>query len=237
MIADKSAFFDHNQIITIPMEKGDKKFVIALNMPVKTYLKMLCGYDDMANANDNAKFNAMVNMSTMLLQLADKRITAEWVLKYLTPQDQLDLISTLMASLDKLIDAECFKIPDIEFEKKQKTAKNDMAKERQKTKEDIMRLNSILKDKKDRYLMDEVAIVMTKTHNNFNDIMTMPILVFIDIVRTLTINELRSDDDYNLAYLKYEYNRIKDKLNSDEAIETPRKNNGADVKGLKALLG
>ena len=59
-------------------------------------------------------------------------------------------------------------------------------------------------------------------------------------MRTIVLNELRSDDDYNLAYLQYEYKKVNERLNNEnkdgKAIETPAQNKGADVQGLKALL-
>ena len=66
--------------------------------------------------------------------------------------------------------------------------------------------------------------------------MSMPILVFKDIVRTIIINENRTDDDYNLAYLENECRKYKIELNSEKADKKPAQNKGADLKKLKALL-
>lgn len=45
------------------------------------------------------------------------------------------------------------------------------------------------------------------------------------------------NDDYNLAYLKNEYEKIKDRLNSGlKAEEKPAQKKGADLKKLKAML-
>jgi len=78
---------------------------------------------------------------------------------------------------------------------------------------------------------------MTKTNNSFSEIMKMPILIFKDIVKTVIVNENRTDDDYNLAFLRYECEKYKIELNSGKADEKPAQKKGADVKKFKAIFG
>jgi hypothetical protein len=75
-----------------------------------------------------------------------------------------------------------------------------------------------------------------KTSNTYKDIMDMPILAFRAIVKSIIINEMRTDDDYNLAYLNYELNKYKEDINSGKAvISTSPK--GANLKELKRFFG
>ena len=83
--------------------------------------------------------------------------------------------------------------------------------------------------------MDEVAFLTTKTSNSYKDIMDMPILVFKDLIKTVILQELRTDDDYNLAYLKNECEEFKIELNNGKADVKP-KPKGADTAKLKYLL-
>ena len=237
MILDKSAFFEHKKIYTLKTKnKGDSSFVIALNLPVGVYYKILCLLDELKTTEDTTlRLNATYEITTNILRLHNKRITTQWVADNISFDDQAELIQMVLTEIADLKNS--FELPDIKVDKKIDT-KSDIAKKRKETKEEIARYNHVLREKKELNLMDDITIVMTKTSNTYNDILAMPILAFSDIVRTIILNELRSDDDYNLAYLKYEYKRIQDKINSGnkEAIEMPAQNKGADVKGLKALL-
>lgn len=239
MILDKSAFLEHKKVVSIKkINKGDSRFIIALNLPVGVYYKVLCLIDELKNVEDiNIRLDTIYEITTILLKPNNKKINKQWVIENITIDDQTELINYILTEIATL--KSFYDIPEINVNKKT-DAKNQQAKERQKKKEDIARLNNILKVKKELNLMDDISIVMTKTSNTYKDILEMPILVFSDIVRTIVLNELRSDDDYNLAYLQNEYKKANEKINNEnkngKAIETPAQNKGADVQGLKALL-
>ena len=239
MILDRSAFFEHKKVISLKtINKGDSRFVITLNLPVGVYYHTLCLLDELKNTEDVAiRLDAAYEITTNLLRTNNDKITKQWVADNISLDDQTELINYALTEIATL--KSFYEIPEIKVNRKTDT-KNQQAKERQQKKEDIARLNNILKGKKELNLMDDISIVMTKTSNTYKDILEMPILVFSDIVRTIVLNELRSDDDYNLAYLQYEYKKVNERLNNEnkdgKAIETPAQNKGADVQGLKALL-
>jgi len=239
MILDRSAFFEHKKVISLKtINKGDSRFVITLNLPVGVYYHTLCLLDELKNTEDVAiRLDAAYEITTNLLRTNNDKITKQWVADNISLDDQTELINYALTEITTL--KSLYEIPEIKVNRKTDT-KNQQAKERQQKKEDIARLNNILKGKKELNLMDDISIVMTKTSNTYKDILEMPILVFSDIVRTIVLNELRSDDDYNLAYLQYEYKKVNERLNNEnkdgKAIETPAQNKGADVQGLKALL-
>ncbi len=239
MILDRSAFFEHKKVISLKtINKGDSRFVITLNLPVGVYYHTLCLLDELKNTEDVAiRLDAAYEITTNLLRTNNDKITKQWVADNISLDDQTELINYALTEITTL--KSLYEIPEIKVNRKTDT-KNQQAKERQQKKEDIARLNNVLKGKKELNLMDDISIVMTKTSNTYKDILEMPILVFSDIVRTIVLNELRSDDDYNLAYLQYEYKKVNERLNNEnkdgKAIETPAQNKGADVQGLKALL-
>ena len=239
MILDRSAFFEHKKVISLKtINKGDSRFVITLNLPVGVYYHTLCLLDELKNTEDVAiRLDAAYEITTNLLRTNNDKITKQWVADNISLDDQTELINYALTEITTL--KSIYEIPEIKVNRKTDT-KNQQAKERQQKKEDIARLNNSLKGKKELNLMDDISIVMTKTSNTYKDILEMPILVFSDIVRTIVLNELRSDDDYNLAYLQYEYKKVNERLNNEnkdgKAIETPAQNKGADVQGLKALL-
>lgn len=238
-ISDKSAFLENKRVLTVETKQGDsKKFVIALNFPLSVYYKVLCLVDVINHTEDiYYKIESAGNAVTAILKTADDTIDLTWVLQNIEFQNQLDILSQIIGATDILLDDECLKIPEIEVKENTPTAKNSEAKERQKKKDDIKRLTKLLSGKRTAQLMDEIAIVMTKTHNSYSEIMKMPMLIFKDIVRTVIINENRTDDDYNLAYLRYECEKYKIELNSGKADEKPAQRKGADLKKLKSLLG
>lgn len=239
-ITDKSAFLENKRILSIPFKKGGyRKYYIALNLPIDTYYKLLCLIDEFNDTDDiSLKVINTAEEVCAILKTADNSVTVEWVLENISIENQMDIISQVISEIDKILDNEAYKIPDIEVIEQSKPAiKGEDAKERQKKKDDIKRLTNVLKNRKTVQLMDEISIVMCKSHNSYFDVMQMPILVFKDLVRTIVINENRVDDDYNLAYLKYECEKYKIDLNSGKADEKPAQNKGADLKKLKALLG
>ena len=214
MILDRSAFFEHKKVISLKtINKGDSRFVITLNLPVGVYYHTLCLLDELKNTEDVAiRLDAAYEITTNLLRTNNDKITKQWVADNISLDDQTELINYALTEITTL--KSLYEIPEIKVNRKTDT-KNQQAKERQQKKEDIARLNNILKGKKELNLMDDISIVMTKTSNTYKDILEMPILVFSDIVRTIVLNELRSDDDYNLAYLQYEYKKVNERLNNE----------------------
>ncbi len=65
--------------------------------------------------------------------------------------------------------------------------------------------------------MNDIALLTAKTHNSYADIMKMPIFTFKDLIRTVILNELRADDDYNLAYLRQKAEMIQKEISKNIA--------------------
>jgi len=232
-IADKGAFLDHKKKLTVELIDGNNKiFDVKANIPVGVYYKALALTDLMRHEEDvYLQMEIAAEIIAVLLSNEKKQINQDWVFANITPKNQADIIYLVMTEVQKLIDNEVYQIPEIKVVKKN----NHTDSEYKKRQKEIERLKELLTNKMPVYLINDLVLVMSKTGNTYNQIMEMPILVFKDIVRSIVINESRTDDDYNLAYLKYERNKIKDKINK-EAYQ-PEKKQGADVKGLKALLG
>lgn len=237
-IADNSAFLEHKRLLTVPLNKGDSKnFVVTLNFSVGTYYKIIALIEQLnTTTDDNLKIDCIVDITTELLYSADKSITKDWVIANISIENQMEIVNNLMSAADELLNAECYKVPTIEVKSRPAPAGQE-AKDRQKIKDEIDRLTKILNGKQDVVLMDDITLVMTETNNSYSDIMRMPILIFKDLVRTIIVNNKRTNDDYNLAYLKNEYEKIKDRLNSGlKAGEKPAQKKGADLNKLKAML-
>lgn len=237
-IADNSAFLEHKRLLTVPLNKGDSKnFVVTLNFSVGTYYKIIALIEQLnTTTDDNLKIDCIVDITTELLYSADESITKDWVIANISFENQMEIVNNLMSAADELLNAECYKVPTIEVKSRPAPAGQE-AKDRQKIKDEIDRLTKILNGKQDVVLMDDITLVMTETNNSYSDIMRMPILIFKDLVRTIIVNNKRTNDDYNLAYLKNEYEKIKDRLNSGlKAEEKPAQKKGADLNKLKAML-
>lgn len=232
-IADKKAFIDHTIKLKIDLTTGGNKiFLIPLNFSVKVYFKIISLLDFFAESNDDFSRRFMLNeMVTEILQLSNSNINLQWVKNNIDIQTQLDLINKIVTAIKALTNDDCFAIPDIEIA-------DTNNRERQKIKDDIARYNNILEGKADKYLMEDVAILMAKTANSYTEIMNLPILVYMDMVRTIIVNELRTDDNYNLEYLKQLYKKTDNKLNSGTpTIKPTAERKGGNLQAIKAFAG
>lgn len=237
-IADRNAFLDNNRVLTLQTKDGNsKQFVIAMNLPLGIYYKILCLIDEFNGTENIYKRLESISIAVAeILKTAEKEIDEAWVIENIEFENALNIISKVVQDIDCLLDEDYLKIPDIEVREDNQTLKNNEAKERKKKKDEILYLSKLLSKKRTVQLMDEIATVMTRTNNSYFEIMKMPLLVFKNIVRTIIINENRTDDNYNLAYLRYECEKYKIELVNSNAIEKPAQPRGADIKALRSLL-
>lgn len=232
MIIDKNVFLPHTKVL---QARGlNERFYINLNMNVGTYYTIMCLFDGYGSANDNEKIEILLDSTTKILQLANKRINRNWIRKNIDIQEQSEIVVKVIDGVNELLTADYLQIPNIQV--KEKPNKTKYEKERADKKKKIEQANNLLSKKQEIYLIDDITLVMMKTANTYKDIMDMPILVFREIVKSIIINEMRAnDDDYNLAYLNHEINKYNEELNSGKAvISTSPK--GANLKELKQFF-
>ena len=232
MITDKNAFLPHTRLLQV---RGiNERFYINLNMNVGTYYTVMCLFDGYGTASDNEKIEILLESTTKILQLANKKINRNWIRKNIDIQEQSEIVVKVIDGVNELLTADYLQIPNIKIKEKPNTAKYE--KDRAEKKKKIEQANNILSKKQEINLIDDITLVMMKTANTYKDIMDMPILAFRAIVKSIIINEMRTDDDYNLAYLQHELNKYKTELNSGKAvISTSPK--GANLKELKRFFG
>lgn len=236
MIIDSLAFLENKRELTIPLKDGSNRvYSIALNFSTKLYMKLISSLVFISTTEDvMQKVECLFDICTEILRTNDRTITSDYLAKNVDVEIVMDIVKKIADALNELIGNDAFVIPDIK--PKQKEPLKD--KERQQTKENIERLQSHLDGKMDTHLIDDVVIVMEKTGSSFEDVMQMPILIFKDVIRSVVLMDKRQDDDYNLAYLRYEYERLKEKIKNGEAIEPQApKQKGADLDKLRKMLG
>lgn len=236
MIIDSLAFFNNKRYITFCTKVGiEKNFTINLNFSTQLYFELISSLDFIRTTDNTVqKVECLYNICAKLLSTNNKRITYDYLYTNVDVEIVMDIVTKIADALNELIGNDAFVIPNIK--PKQKEPLKD--KERQQTRENIERLQSHLDGKMDTHLIDDVVIVMEKTGSSFEDVMRMPILIFKDIVRSVVLMDKRQDDDYNLAYLKYEYERLKEKIKNGEAIEPQApKQKGAVLDKLRKMLG
>lgn len=232
MITDKNAFLPHTRLLQV---RGlNEKFYINMNMNVGTYYTVMCLFDGYGSASDNEKIEILLESTTKILQLANRKINRNWIRKSIDIQEQSEIVVKVIDGVNELLTADYLQIPNIKV--KEKPNKTKYEKDRAEKKKKIEQANNILAKKQEINLIDDITLVMMKTSNTYKDIMDMPILAFRAIVKSIIINEMRTDDDYNLAYLNYELNKYKEDINSGKAvISTSPK--GANLKELKRFFG
>ena len=230
-IKDKSAFLPHTSILQIKLNSGEtRKFIISLNANVDTYYTVIC---NLAFFEENQNTNYIIDTATKILQSADKHITRNWVMNNISIDNQMEIITQVIGGINDLLGAEYLQIPDIQVNKKQGQSKYE--KERAEKQNKIKNASNVLAKKQEINLIEDITLVMMKTGNTYSEIMTMPILIFKNIVKQIIINEMRTDDDYNLAYLNYQLDKYKEEINSGKAvISTSPK--GANLRELKQFF-
>lgn len=237
MIVDSLAFLNNKRVLSIPLKDGSNRvFSIALNFSTELYLKMISSLVLISTTEDVIyRVQLLFDICADILKTCDETITSDYLEKNVEFEDVMEIVIKIANALNGLIENDAFEIPDIK--PKSKEVLKD--KERQKTRDDIEHLQNQLKGNQDIHLIDDVVIVMEKTGSSFEDVMRMPILIFKDVLRSIVITNKRQDDDYNLAYLQYEYNNLREKVKSGKAIEpqTPKKKEGVDLNKLKQMLG
>lgn len=222
-IKDKSAFLPHKLTLILDVYGIKEKIVISLNMNVDTYYTVLCYLSDFEETKN-------INDITEALHYINRKFDKKFVVKNLSIENQMKIIEQTMNGINKLLSADYLQIPNIQVKEKPNQTKYE--KDRAEKKKKIEQANQVLSKKQEINLIDDITLVMMKTANTYQDIMDMPILAFRAIVKSIIINEMRTDDDYNLAYLNYELNKYKEDINSGEAvISTSPK--GASLKELK----
>ena len=230
-IKDKSAFLPHTSILQIKLNSGEtRKFIISLNANVDTYYTVIC---NLAFFEENQNTNYIIDTATKILKSADRRITRNWVINNISIDNQTEIITQVIGGINDLLGAEYLQIPDIQVNKKQGQSKYE--KERAEKQNKIKNASNVLAKKQEINLIEDITLVMMKTGNTYSEIMTMPILIFKNIVKQIIINEMRTDDDYNLAYLNYQLDKYKEEINSGKAvISTSPK--GANLRELKQFF-
>lgn len=231
---DSIVFLSCNKDFNIDMKNGSNRtFSVALNFSTELFYKIL----SIVGAAEEKEINDIEKVNTVNCIFAELvKCSVEWAIENVGFESQLKLIESVLNSLTGLFDKEFLQIPDIKPEKEKPNSKNKEAKKRYDKQQKIEDLQRQLKNKDNTFLMDEIALILTKTNNTYSEIMKMPILVFKDLAKTIILNELRSDTDYNLAYLRHRANKLQKDLNngSKETITKPSapKKTGANLMDL-----
>lgn len=235
-ISDYMAFLPNKRAITIKLNNGKEMiFSIALNISVELYNRIVSSMVMLEKQSEIKVQSEIISELTVdLLKTYHKDITQEWVLYNISIRTQKELIETIFAEIQAILKTDCFTFPDIIIDKNVETNKRnkDRDNERKKQKNKIEYLEKLLSDKRDYNLIDDIAILSTKTNNSFSEIQAMPIFVFRDLIRAVIISELRTDDDYNLAYLQYEAKKYDTEIKKDLPHYVPpkrKKNNNSET--------
>lgn len=230
---DSIVFLRCNKDFEIELRNGSNRtFTVALNFSTRLFYEILaltCALEK-TEITDNEKVYTINDITAKLLHTP-----IEWVMENIKIENQLSLIEMVSNSLMELLDRDYFKIPDIQIEKEKPNSKNKEATKRYEKQNEIERLSKILKKKDSVCFMEEIALILTKTHNTYTEVMAMPILTFKDLEKTIILNELRSDTDYNLAYLKDRANRLQKDLNNGEELEIVTKPSAPKKQGANIM--
>lgn len=221
-ISDYTAFLPNKRAITLTLSNGaTRTFTVALNIPVGLFNRMISSLLSMENSNDLMVQLEMISELTVeLLQPYHPNITQEWVLNNIKGITQKELIEAVYKEIQTIIQSDCFSIPKIEVKKEEKELPKDSKarddyKKRKAKRDKIKKYEDTLKNYRAYNLIDDIAILSMKTNNSFSEIQAMPIFVFRDMVRAVIIGEMRTDEDYNLAYLEYEMKKYNAELKKD----------------------
>lgn len=234
---DSIVFLDCNKQVNIVLKDGSNRdYMVALNFSTGLFYKILSVISVSANEDKEVTdIEKIYIVNSIVAELL--KCPVDLVSNNIDFERQLQVIENILNSLTAIFEKEFLIIPDIKPQKEKPNSKNKEANKRYKDRLEIERLTKILKKHDCNYLMEEIALILTKTHNTYSEIMAMPILIFKDLVKTIILNELRSDTDYNLAFLKDRVNKLQREVNKGDVTKantkpSAPKNKGANIKDL-----
>lgn len=239
MIADYKAFLPNKRAITIPLNNGNEMtFSVALNIPVSLFNEIISSLMELDDVDiPKVQIEILSELMVKLLKFYHPDIRQEWILNNIHINTQKEFVFTIFKEIQSIIQSDAFAIPQLKVvkDKPDSKTKSKQSEQQRAKKAEIEYLEKLLKETRDYNLIDDIAILSMKTNNSFSEIQAMPIFVFRDMVRAVIIGEMRTDDDYNLAYLKYESNKYQDRINKYLSEERPQKKKGMNVAALDAL--
>lgn len=235
-IADGLAFRDHRKNFSIELKEGNGVFTVALNFSTGLYFKINALQAEMQSMQESELAYFLAEIVADLLNSVSGSYSADWVIENIPEAEQTKFLGEICSLVSELITDDRLKVPEIEPKNKPARVdpKNKAAKEMQETRNQIARAVKVLQGKADVYLADELTLLLTKTQNSYFEIMDMPILVYKDLIRSVSINELRSDENWYLAYLMEEIKRLQIDFAKEarKKPEVPKRKRGATLKGL-----
>lgn len=234
MTNDYYVLLKHAVELSVNLRNGEEiNFYIDLNMRTGDYLRVIAETEQLTQQeSDIARINNLCNAVFFIIKNSNRKITPQWIADNITITDQQEILLQVTNEIYKLLSKQELQVPDIKV--KRKTGNKD---ESEKTREEIHKIYALLEGRIKSNILDDVAILMTKTHNSYEQIMRMPILVFRDLVKIISINEFKNNDDWHLAYLKQLESEARKEL-QNEAITSsmPKQVIKADLKRLKQML-
>lgn len=237
-IVDGFVFLDHRKSFRVQLKDGGSKdFIIALNVKTGLFYKimaLIAEKDTLAQTGELPEFCAEIVAD--LLATKSNLYNAHWVKSNIEELAQIEIINKVVEGIAKLLDNDCFIMPEIKVEKEQVSSNDESAKKRQKKRNSIESLRKLIAADGNNCLLNEIALITSRTNNSYSEIMNMPILVFKGLAKNIVLSDMRSDEDYELAYLKNEAqkNGADDKKNkATKKPDAPKK--GANLKALQAF--
>ena len=203
---------------------GTVTFTVPLNFSAQLYFKLLSYATAIQETDDRLQQIKYIKELTLdIIRLDTKRLTYKWIDAHISIDDQILLISEVIAGVNEIINDDIFVIPDIKVNKEEPDTKSNEQKKRQQKQKRIKRLTEITAKYTNVSFVPDIVFLMQNTANSYHDIMVMPILVYRALVRQMYLNLMRTDEDYNLAYLEKQYREIEKELNNDTAMNRPQK--------------
>lgn len=208
LIIDNGAFLDHERTIVTINNTGDEEltFTVKLNMPTGIYYKVHAMQNEYENTEDiEKKAFYLVSAVSMLLGRP-----MEYVISNIPAESMKGILNNILKELHKIYQ-EDYSIPEIEYETEDKAPNVDdtEAYNRYRKRQNIKNLEKSVSGHKE-IMTYMISYLMSKTNNSYNDIMEMPVMMFWATFRNIALSELRTNDDYNLAYLMNEYAMLQD---------------------------
>ena len=208
LIIDNGAFLDHERTIKTINNTGDKEltFTVKLNMPTGIYYKIQALINEYDNTN-NIEEKSFYLVSAIAL-LLNKSVN--YIIDNIPVETMQEIIKNILIELQKIYHDD-YSLPDIDYKTDEKVPNPDdtEAWNRYRNRQDIKNLNEKVSEH-EQIMTAMISYLMAKTNNSYNDIMKMPVMMFWATFRNIALSELRTNDDYNLAYLMNEYAMLQD---------------------------
>lgn len=208
---DLSLFSNENLVIK---SLRKKEYKIKKNISVALSIGILNAIENLSkHTRDSEEYAEILENITHEIISKDQANFVEYIkADFDSIEAQENLFLIMYSELCELANNPILKMPDVKIKQEN---------------------NKYIVDSDEMELMDGITYIMSKTSNNFTEIMNMPYACYLSILKHLRISEYIQNEEYREAYYKQKREDYYKKNKKDNRNKNGTKKQKVDIDGLK----